>query len=326
MSWTSTGAIELTVDITNRVATISMPSPSWIGSETITFRATDPGSLFSEDAATFAVSANSVPVLNPIGTKTVVELQTLNFTVSATDADGTTPILSTSTPLPGTATFVDNGDGTGVFNWTTDANDAGAYSVTFFATDANYPGDMDLEDVLIVVGEAGNQRPVFAPVNDTLILEGSTLVMNVSATDPDGGAPSLSVNTSLENYTFADHGDGTGTLTYSPDYTDAGIDTVRFFATDNGLPQMTGTEIAAITTVDLNQPPEIDSTGPFAVKVGDTLVFTVTASDPTDTSSTVRVFLAALNVPPLTRRLPTTVTTLGPSGSGPPTLRSVWTR
>ena len=297
MSWTSTGAIELAVDITNRVATITMPNSSWIGSETITFRATDPGSLFGEDAATFTVSANSVPVLNPIGTKTVVEMQTLNFTVSATDADGTIPILSTSTPLPGTATFVDNGDGTGVFNWTTDATDAGAYSVTFFATDANYPSDVDLEDVLIVVGEAGNQRPVIAPINDTLILEGSTLVMNVSATDPDGGIPSLTVGTSLQNYTFADHGDGTGTLTYSPDYTDAGVDTVRFFATDNGVPQMTGTEVAVVTTVDLNQPPVIDSIGPFAVEVGDTLVFTVTASDPTDTSETALVFLTALDIP-----------------------------
>lgn len=63
MTWTATGQSQLTVGIdANRIATITKPSADWSGSETITFRATDPGALFSENAATFTVQA-AVPVI-----------------------------------------------------------------------------------------------------------------------------------------------------------------------------------------------------------------------------------------------------------------------
>ncbi|MEP0829423.1 MAG: hypothetical protein HRF51_12965, partial [bacterium] len=45
MIWTKTGNSQLLVDITNRVATIIIPNVDWYGSETITFRATDPSLL-----------------------------------------------------------------------------------------------------------------------------------------------------------------------------------------------------------------------------------------------------------------------------------------
>ncbi len=51
MIWTYTGESELTVSIVDRVATITPPDADWNGSETITFRATDPGALWDEDAA-----------------------------------------------------------------------------------------------------------------------------------------------------------------------------------------------------------------------------------------------------------------------------------
>ena len=296
--WTYSGNTELVVDITDGIATVTLPFAEWTGSETITFTATDPGGLFDSDDATFTVTSNNPPVLDPIGTKTVVELQTLAFTVTASDLDGTPPVLSTSTPLPGTATFTDNGDGSGLFDWTPSATDAGTYYVTFFATDAEYPTYVDSEEVMIIVGESGNQAPVFVPLADTSIAEGSTLIVNVSATDPDGGPPALSVNTSLANHTFVDNGDGTGVFTYSPDFTQAGVDTVRFFATDDGSPQTTTTELMVVTTIDVNQPPTIEPLGPFAVEVTDTLEFIVVATDSANPDPLARLFLSALNMPP----------------------------
>ena len=66
ITWSFTGNSALTVSIdAGRVATISKPSVDWFGNETITFRATDPGTLFSENAATFTVqSPVAVIVLN----------------------------------------------------------------------------------------------------------------------------------------------------------------------------------------------------------------------------------------------------------------------
>ncbi|MCP4566472.1 MAG: hypothetical protein GY841_02695, partial [FCB group bacterium] len=43
MVWTYTGNSALTVDITARVATITIPGTDWNGAETVTFKATDPG-------------------------------------------------------------------------------------------------------------------------------------------------------------------------------------------------------------------------------------------------------------------------------------------
>jgi hypothetical protein len=56
ITWTYSGNTDLTIDITNHVATITYPV-EWIGSETITFKATDTGGLTGSDAATYTVTA-----------------------------------------------------------------------------------------------------------------------------------------------------------------------------------------------------------------------------------------------------------------------------
>ncbi|TFH65147.1 MAG: T9SS type A sorting domain-containing protein [Candidatus Zixiibacteriota bacterium] len=58
MTWSYSGNSELTVAISaERIATITKPSPSWSGSESIIFTATDPGLLFDSDTATFSIAA-----------------------------------------------------------------------------------------------------------------------------------------------------------------------------------------------------------------------------------------------------------------------------
>lgn len=64
--WRVRGVSQLSVSIVNRVATITVLNPEWIGSETITFRATDPGGLYDEDSAMFTVSSGDPPQLNYI--------------------------------------------------------------------------------------------------------------------------------------------------------------------------------------------------------------------------------------------------------------------
>lgn len=61
---------------------------------------------------------------------TVIENQNINFTVTATDIESRHVVL-TASGLPVGATFVDNGDNTGTFNWTPTSSQAGNYFVTF---------------------------------------------------------------------------------------------------------------------------------------------------------------------------------------------------
>ncbi|MFH0726518.1 MAG: Ig domain-containing protein [Pseudomonadota bacterium] len=74
------------------------------------------------------------PVLQFIPDRQRVEGQQVSFIVEASDPNGTIPTLSTS-PLPVGATFVDNGNGTGLLDWTPTIGQAGTYPVKFMASD-----------------------------------------------------------------------------------------------------------------------------------------------------------------------------------------------
>ena len=94
MTWTFSGNTDLTVTINgSRVATIGIPSADWNGSETISFRATDPGVLFDEDATTFTVTTgNDTPVVSNIPNQTIAEgasFTTISLDGYVSDVDNT---------------------------------------------------------------------------------------------------------------------------------------------------------------------------------------------------------------------------------------------
>lgn len=64
--WSYSGYIDLIVTIIDRIATISIPNAHWTGSESITFRATDPGELWGEDPATFTVTKSNRSIFLPM--------------------------------------------------------------------------------------------------------------------------------------------------------------------------------------------------------------------------------------------------------------------
>lgn len=62
LKWTYTGTTDLKVVLNGTTATIWIPNRLWNGSETITFRATDPEGAYAESTATFTVkSVNDLP-------------------------------------------------------------------------------------------------------------------------------------------------------------------------------------------------------------------------------------------------------------------------
>lgn len=264
----------------------------------ITFYATDQiytADIDSEEVTITVNNVNQLPALSAIGSKVIAAWNTLSFATGAVDLDGDIPIMASSA-LPGTATYIDNGNGTGSFDWVTTNLDIGTYFVTFYATDGAFPADIDSEIVTIVIGDGGNQVPVWTALADTFVSEGDNLILNISASDPDGGNLTLTVNTMLNNFTFTDNGNGTGFLSYNPDFGDAGIDTVRFIATDDGSPRLSSILVVEIQTLDENQPPIFAHIGPFGVEIDDTLEFTVEATDLTDTTAS-RIFLTVQNPP-----------------------------
>lgn len=74
------------------------------------------------------------PVLQYIPNRNGLEGQQVSFIVEASDPNGTIPQL-TAAPLPPGATFVDQGDGTAIFDWATMVGQAGRYSIRYTASD-----------------------------------------------------------------------------------------------------------------------------------------------------------------------------------------------
>ncbi|MFZ1987374.1 MAG: hypothetical protein WAU91_23395, partial [Desulfatitalea sp.] len=81
-----------------------------------------------------AADVPQAPVIMFIPERTRVEGQQLSFLVEASDPNGTIPALSAER-LPVGASFVDQGNGNAIFDWTPHVGQAGRYIVRFIATD-----------------------------------------------------------------------------------------------------------------------------------------------------------------------------------------------
>jgi len=250
------------------------PDYDQAGSYQVVFKAFDGFLVDSGIVAIDVTNTNRDPVLAAIGPQVIDEGLLLSIAVSASDDDGTIPALTTST-LPGAATFVDNGDGTGLFEWTPAFTEAGSYQVTFTADDG-VGSDSELVD--ITVNEAGNQRPVLDSIGPLAAMEGVQLLTTITASDPDGTIPVLLAENLPTNAVFADNADGTGTLTFNPDYSQAGLYTLLFIAGDGVLSDSEYVDLTVSETG--NQPPVISDSPDTTINEGDSLIVVVTASDP----------------------------------------------
>ncbi|MCK4607392.1 MAG: IPT/TIG domain-containing protein, partial [candidate division Zixibacteria bacterium] len=168
----------------------------------------------------YTYTANHDPVLAAIGDKGVLEGENLNFNTSATDADGDTPVL-TSSALPGTAIYTDNLNGTGTFDWTPTFDDSGSYLVTFYASDGAFPAVIDSETITITVSNT-NQEPFLAAIGDRGVLEGANLNFATSASDTDGDTPAMTSSALPGTAIYTDNLNGTGTFDWTPTFDDSG--------------------------------------------------------------------------------------------------------
>jgi hypothetical protein len=87
-----------------------------------------------EVATTARLAGPQTPVLQYIPDRVRREGQRLTFLVEGTDQNGTIPALSLSSRPVG-ASFIDQGNGKGIFDWSIALGQAGKYPLTFFASD-----------------------------------------------------------------------------------------------------------------------------------------------------------------------------------------------
>ncbi len=190
----------------------------------------------TEDGSVYLTYTTQLPVIQQIPDTSILEGSSLIFSVTAYDPDGDSLTLWAE-DLPENASFPTvSGDSvvTGTFAFYPDTTQGDSiYRIVFLAQDQY--GATTEEEVFIHVINVVNMPPHFTTeISDTCVSEGDTLVLLISAEDPEGGPVTLTTGSLPPNASFVDNGDGTGTFTLAPDF-EQGPDTVvvTFYATDS---------------------------------------------------------------------------------------------
>lgn len=217
---------------------LSTATFSWapINAETypyVTFTVSD-GSLTDSETITISANAavNNAPILMPIGNRSAIVGQLLQFTISASDPDGNLLTYSAYNLPPG-ATFTPS---TRTFSWI--PTSAGTYSYVTFIVSDGYISDS--ESITIVVGgtttqgtEEGNgtnAAQVFNSIGNKSGSIGQTLQFTILAADQNGDALTYSASNLPAGASF---NPSTRTFFWTPDST--GTHNVTFTVSDGSL-------------------------------------------------------------------------------------------
>ncbi len=146
---------------------------------TITFTVTDNATLPLTDTFILhirVVNVNNAPLLSTINDTTIYEGDSIIFHFSVSDINGDSLYLYVDS-LPGSALFVDSGNGAGLFSWTPAYTDAGIYPLTVTASDsyllAREPVTITVRDRKFQIIAVQSDNGTISP-QDTVIIEPGT--------------------------------------------------------------------------------------------------------------------------------------------------------
>jgi len=267
------------------------PGPDVItGVYPVTVTVTDNGFPALSDSKLFTITVtnpaptNSPPVLSPIGNQSVALGGSLAVAVSATDPDANQTL--TYSLNPGAPNGAAINAGSGLFTFTPGAGVlAGGYPVTVTVTDNGTPPLSDSKSFTVTVTKPSptNSPPVISPIADRTVALGSSLSFNVVATDPDPNQTlTYGLNPGAPNGAAIKASSGLFTFTPGPGVI-AGAYPVTLTVTDNGAPPLSDSKSFTITVTNpapTNSPPVLSPITNRTVRVGASLSFTVTATDP----------------------------------------------
>ena len=252
------------------------PNPNVNGPDSLSFTVND--GLVSSPPATVninIVSVNDPPTLSPIPSQTVAEGNLLTFTALATDGDvPPDPLTFSLEGAPPGASI----SSSGVFTWTpTEAQGPGTYTITVRVTDTGSPPAGAAQTFSVTVTEV-NQPPVFPSLGNRTVNEGSLLTVIAVAADQD--LPAQALRYSLEGAPSGASIDPTsGIFTWTPTEAQGpGQYTINIRVSDGA--GGTATASFQVSVQEVNLPPTLAPIQNQSVRGGQTLSFTVSASDP----------------------------------------------
>ena len=195
MTWASSGSVELTVTITDRVATIGIPDADWNGAETITFTATDDDAtdpLSAGNAATFTVTAvNDAPTISGTPATSVNEDTLYSFTPTVEDPDAGDTLTFSIENKPSWASFDTN---TGTLRGTPSKNDVGTTTGIVITVTDSHGASASLAAFEIEVVNVNTDLRVQKTVNNLMSNVGDEVVFTITVINSDpSDAPGVQV-------------------------------------------------------------------------------------------------------------------------------------
>ncbi|TLX70857.1 tandem-95 repeat protein, partial [Labilibacter sediminis] len=283
--------VNISVVITDRVATITPLDENWNGSETITFRARDEGGLEVTDQATFTVTAeNDLPVISDIPNQSIAEGG--SFTTIALDdyiddvetADAAMIWSIDETPVNISVVITDR-----VATITPlDENWNGSETITFMARDE---GGLEVTDQATFTVTAVNDLPVISDIPNQSIAEGgsfTTITLDDYIDDVETLDANMiwSIDETPVNISVVIT-DRVATIT-PQDENWNGSETITFRARDEGGLEVT--DQATFTVTEINDAPVItgqrllstDEETELTIVITDLTVFDIDNSFPDD--------------------------------------------
>ncbi len=137
------------------------------------------------------------------------------------------------------------------FTWTPGYDQSGTYpGVEFTVMDNGSPISLDVEVITITVGNV-NRAPMVTVPGPRSVVEYDLLAFIVTAADPDDDPFSLYAGALPAGASFDP---ATGSFSWSPDGTQAGVYPVAFYAVDQGVPPLTAQADVVITVGETTSP------------------------------------------------------------------------
>ena len=252
------------------------------GTYPITVTVTDDGTPVLTNSRSFTLTVtdtNQAPALSAITNQSVAENASLSIPLNATDADGDAMVLSQS-GMPTFCSLTDNLNGAGSISCNPGLSNAGSYPITVTVTDNGTPVLTDSKSFTLTVTDT-NQAPVLSLIGSQSVAEGATLVVPISASDPDNNGMTLS-QTGLPTFcSLSDNLNGTGSISCNPLTGDAGTHTSTVTVTDNGSPNLSDSTTFTIVVIAVatNQAPVLALIANQGVDETANLVIPLSATD-----------------------------------------------
>ena len=212
------------------------PNANFNGVDSFTYTARDP-SLADSNVATVTItvtSINDVPVAVDDGYATTEDVALViaatGVLANDSDADGD-PLTADLVADVANGTLALAADGS--FTYTPDADFNGVDSFTYTARDPSL-ADSNVATVTITVN-AINDAPALGAIADDTVEALQSLTVNISASDVDGDALTLSAPGLPAFGALTDNGDGTGSIDFTPTIADGGSHVINVEVSDGLL-------------------------------------------------------------------------------------------